>query len=187
MDKSYGIWLSFTLMVVCSFLNDLRILTFIMASFVLAILIKRLKIKRIMARTAIMYLLSGGLIVIMTILRNGWLYGLLLSMRLLDSLIIGFTLLEAYTEYQILEALRKLRMPNVLLDVMAFIVRYFGVISRESRKMWIARQSRAFENSHWMSSENMKEIGHMVAILFLKSYNRSLRIERSMVSRRGDL
>jgi len=89
--------------------------------------------------------------------------------------------LAATTEPQdLLVGLERLRLPQQLVAIMAFMVRYLDVVTSEMHRMRVARQSRGFTASnprHW------PVLARSMGALFIRSYERGERVHLAMLSR----
>jgi cobalt/nickel transport system permease protein len=89
--------------------------------------------------------------------------------------------LAATTEPQdLLAGLERLRVPQQLVQIMAFMVRYLDVVTDEMRRMRIARESRGFsarDPRHW------PVLAKSAGALFIRSYERGERVHLAMLSR----
>jgi cobalt/nickel transport system permease protein len=89
--------------------------------------------------------------------------------------------LAATTEPQeILLGLERLRLPNQLVQIMAFMVRYLDVVTGEMQRMKVARESRGFSARnprHW------PVLARSLGALFIRSYERGERVHLAMLSR----
>lgn len=89
--------------------------------------------------------------------------------------------LAATTEPQdLLEGLERLRLPQQLVQIMGFMVRYLDVVTDEMRRMRIARESRGFSARnprHW------PVLARSAGALFIRSYERGERVHLAMLSR----
>ncbi len=92
--------------------------------------------------------------------------------------------LAATTEPQeLLAGLERLRLPQQLVQIMAFMVRYLDVVTDEMRRMRIARESRGFSARnprHW------PVLARSAGALFIRSYERGERVHLAMLSRGYD-
>ena len=71
-------------------------------------------------------------------------------------------------------------MPNLLVQIMGFMVRYLDVVTDEMRRMRVARESRGFtarDVRHW------PVIARSAGALFIRSYERGERVHLAMLSR----
>jgi cobalt/nickel transport system permease protein len=89
--------------------------------------------------------------------------------------------LAATTEPQeILRGLERLHLPNQLVQIMAFMVRYLDVVTGEMQRMKVARESRGFSARnprHW------PVLARSLGALFIRSYERGERVHLAMLSR----
>ena len=89
--------------------------------------------------------------------------------------------LAATTEPQdLLLGLERLRMPQQLVQIMAFMVRYLDVVTDEMHRMKVARESRGFSARnprHW------PVLARSAGALFIRSYERGERVHLAMLSR----
>ncbi len=80
----------------------------------------------------------------------------------------------------LLKGLEQLRMPRIMVMILSFGYRYMFVLIDEAMRMWRARESRNF-GGKW--TWQIKTIGNMVGMLFIRSYERGERVYAAMVSR----
>nr|WP_301539791.1 cobalt ECF transporter T component CbiQ [Nocardioides sp. zg-DK7169] len=89
--------------------------------------------------------------------------------------------LAATTEpTEILVGLRRLRMPELLVQIMGFMVRYLEVVTGEMARMLTAMRSRGCQPRsprHWPA------LARSLGALFIRSYERGERVHLAMVSR----
>ncbi|GAB4146840.1 MAG: cobalt ECF transporter T component CbiQ [Cyanobacteria bacterium J069] len=112
---------------------------------------------------------SEGLMVLGSVALKG-----MLSLLMLNLLVIT-TSVPA-----LLQALRELRMPALLVAILASMSRYIGVLLEEVTAMQRAAQSRnLMSHRRWQRLV----IGNMIGALFLRTYDRGDRIHRAMLSR----
>jgi len=81
---------------------------------------------------------------------------------------------------QLLEALRKLKVPSLLTVMLSFMFRYLFVLAEEAVRMSRAYQSRCPRKQTLKDAEN---IGRLAGALMLRTYNRAERIYLVMLSR----
>ncbi|MFE0644272.1 cobalt ECF transporter T component CbiQ [Streptomyces sp. NPDC058877] len=90
-------------------------------------------------------------------------------------------LLAATTELRaLILGLQRLKLPPMLVQIAAFMIRYGDVITDEMRRMSVARRSRGFEAKgvrHW------GVLAKSAGALFIRSYERGERVHLAMVSR----
>ncbi|MFH1226636.1 MAG: cobalt ECF transporter T component CbiQ [Planctomycetota bacterium] len=100
------------------------------------------------------------------------------------SSVLLMTLLIATTPFNdILHGLAHLRVPRILITLVSFMYRYLFVLLDETERMQHARISRWFGGYVW---RQIKVIGNMIGLLFIRSYERSERIYASMLARGFD-
>lgn len=103
---------------------------------------------------------------------------------------VQVALLLAYTTPfpSLVEALRALRLPAIMVSVISFMYRYLAVIGDEAGRMNRARASRSAAGSGrggritWRA----RVTGAMVGSLFIRSYERSERVYSAMLARGFD-
>ena len=82
--------------------------------------------------------------------------------------------------HDILRALRRLRLPAVMLTTLALMYRYLPVLAEESARMQRARASRTFSSGRKSAWRNLATI---IGQLFIRSTDRAERIYLAMCSR----
>jgi cobalt/nickel transport system permease protein len=89
--------------------------------------------------------------------------------------------LAATTEPQdVLAGLERLRLPNLLVQILGFMIRYLDVVTSELQRMKVARESRGFtarDPRHW------PVLARSASALFIRSYERGERVHLAMLSR----
>ncbi|MEP9364114.1 cobalt ECF transporter T component CbiQ [Nocardioides sp. CN2-186] len=89
--------------------------------------------------------------------------------------------LAATTEPQaLLAGLERLHLPQQLVQIMSFMVRYLDVVTGEMQRMKVARESRGFtarNPKHW------PVLARSAGALFIRSYERGERVHLAMLSR----
>ena len=98
------------------------------------------------------------------------------------SLAVVLLIMLSSTErfHRLLMALRRLRVPVIITTVSALLYRYVFLISDEALKTNRARQSRTPGK---LKTGRIKTYGNQVAVIFLRSWERSQTIYKSMLSR----
>lgn len=95
--------------------------------------------------------------------------------------VLGALLFAATTEPQeVLVGLRRLRVPDVLVQILGFMLRYLDVVTAEMRRMVIAMRSRGVDPRtprHW------PVLARSLGSLFIRSYERGERVHLAMLSR----
>jgi len=88
--------------------------------------------------------------------------------------------------HDLVDGLRQLRMPRIIVSTISFMYRYIAVLSDEAGRMMRARASRSADvDGHGGGTVvwRMRVVGGMVGSLFLRSYERSERVYAAMQSR----
>ena len=89
--------------------------------------------------------------------------------------------LAATTEPQdLLAGLERLRLPNLLVQIMGFMVRYLDVVTSEMQRMKVARESRGFNAR---DPRQWPVLAKSAGALFIRSYERGERVHLAMLSR----
>lgn len=81
---------------------------------------------------------------------------------------------------EILRGFESLRMPNLLVQIASFMLRYLNVINDEMERMSVARASRGFEPK---GIRDWKFLAAAAGSMFIRSYERGERVHLSMISR----
>ncbi|HVH94806.1 MAG TPA: cobalt ECF transporter T component CbiQ, partial [Nocardioidaceae bacterium] len=89
--------------------------------------------------------------------------------------------LAATTEPRdLIAGLERMRVPNLLVQIMGFMIRYLDVVTDEMHRMKVARESRGFTARnvrHW------PVLARSAGALFIRSYERGERVHLAMLSR----
>ena len=90
-------------------------------------------------------------------------------------------LLAATTEpVEVLDGLRRLRMPDLIVSIMGFMIRYVDVVTAELSRMVTALRSRGCDPKypkHW------PVLARSLGTLFIRSYERGERVHLAMLAR----
>ena len=114
----------------------------------------------------------SGLQVFWNILAKAWLS------------ILSLILLTSTSKFSnLLRSLEKLRLPRVMTMILSFMYRYLFVLVDEVMRMKQARDSRSFGGGRL---RQLRTIGNMIGILFIRSYERGERVYVAMVARGFD-
>ncbi|CAA9332864.1 MAG: Transmembrane component NikQ of energizing module of nickel ECF transporter [uncultured Nocardioidaceae bacterium] len=103
-----------------------------------------------------------------------------LAVKATLGVLASLTLASTTEPRDLLVGLERLRVPQQLVQIMSFMVRYLDVVGDELRRMRIALASRGFtarDPRHW------PVIGRSAGALFIRSYERGERVHLAMVSR----
>jgi cobalt/nickel transport system permease protein len=89
--------------------------------------------------------------------------------------------LAATTEPRhLLAGLERLRVPNLLVQIMGFMIRYLDVVTDEMGRMKVARESRGF---HATNVRHWPILARSSGALFIRSYERGERVHLAMLAR----
>ncbi len=92
--------------------------------------------------------------------------------------------LAATTEAQdVLRGLRRLRVPDLVVAIMSFMLRYLDVVTSDLARMTTAMRARGYDPRsprHWPA------LGRSLGALFIRSYERGERVHLAMLSRGYD-
>jgi cobalt/nickel transport system permease protein len=98
--------------------------------------------------------------------------------------VVASVLLAATTEPRLLLlGIERLRMPQLITQIAAFMLRYGDVVTAEMRRMRTARAARGFEAR---GLRGAGVLARSIGALFLRSYERGERVHLAMVSRGYD-
>lgn len=98
--------------------------------------------------------------------------------------VLGSLTLAATTEPQdILRGLQRLKMPDLIVQIMGFMIRYLDVVTNEMSRMITAMRSRGFDPR---SPRHWPVLARSLGALFIRSYERGERVHLAMLSRGYD-
>jgi cobalt/nickel transport system permease protein len=110
--------------------------------------------------------------------------GIILFLRALCAVFAINAAVSSMTVPEVLHSMKGLRVPDMLVSLVGFTLRYADVFSKEMSRMMTARKSRGYSpGKNLWHFATMKIIGQTIGALFLRSYERSERIYFSMLSR----
>lgn len=93
---------------------------------------------------------------------------------------ISVLLASTTTARDLLSGLERLKVPNLLVQIAGFMLRYVYVVRDDVERMRIARESRGF---HVKGPAQWKVLAQAGAALFVRSYERGERVHLAMLSR----
>ena len=95
--------------------------------------------------------------------------------------ILAATILSATTEPRaLLRGLERLRLPQTLVQILMFMIRYADVVGGELQRMRVARESRGFTGG---GLRGLRVMAATAGALFVRSYERGERVHLAMLSR----
>ncbi|MBD8868826.1 cobalt ECF transporter T component CbiQ [Nocardioides donggukensis] len=113
--------------------------------------------------------------------------GLLAAWGLLAKATIGvaasLTLAATTEPLDLLRGLQRLRVPDLIVQIMAFMVRYLDVVTAEMGRMLTGMRSRGCDPR---SPRHWPLLARSVGALFIRSYERGERVHLAMLSRGYD-
>ncbi|CEG13143.1 Cobalt ABC transporter permease component [groundwater metagenome] len=115
----------------------------------------------------------SGLLILFNVLVKSWL-----------SVISMITLTSTTKFADLLKAFEYLKFPKVMLLVISFMYRYIFVIADESMRLKTAGDARNFGNLKL--KKRIEIFGNIIAMLFIRSYERAERVYAAMLSRGFD-
>lgn len=80
----------------------------------------------------------------------------------------------------LLQGLRKLRIPKIWVELIAFLFRYMTVFGEEWRRMHLARQARCFRPGR---QRQWHGLAASLGSLFIRAFERAERVHRAMLAR----
>lgn len=95
--------------------------------------------------------------------------------------VLAVIILSSTTPFpDLLRAMERMKAPRLLTSLLSFTYRYIFVLVDEAQRMRRARDSRGWSGK-WLWQARV--IGHMIAALFLRSYERGERVYAAMLAR----
>ncbi|MFM8894885.1 MAG: cobalt ECF transporter T component CbiQ [Actinomycetales bacterium] len=95
--------------------------------------------------------------------------------------VVASILLAATTPARdLLLGLERLRVPQLIVQIASFMLRYVHVVGDEMHRMALARQSRGFEAT---GIRSWPVLAHSAGALFIRAYERGERVHLAMLSR----
>lgn len=94
--------------------------------------------------------------------------------------VTSITLAATTRARDLLQGLERIGVPDLLVQIASFMLRYSAVVTDELSRMKVARESRGFSASgvkHW------RVLGQSAGALFIRSYERGERVHLAMLSR----
>jgi cobalt/nickel transport system permease protein len=93
----------------------------------------------------------------------------------------AMSILVLSTSYpDLLSGLARLRIPRLFVQILSFMLRYFDVLADELSRMRTARASRTVKSRRTFE---IRALANMIALLFIRSYERAERVYLAMCSR----
>lgn len=176
--------------------NRILNLLLYLSLIILIVILSKIPIKYILKRmlilspfvlmASIFYPISLILSPVNQLQKDLWFYtepALAIFLKAFTSLLILVLLSTSEKFHNLLMALRKLKMPTIIITTSALLYRYIFLLEDELLKTQRARLSRTPGTS---KSNSLKVYGNQAAMIFLRSWERSQTIYTSMISRGFD-
>lgn len=164
-------------------LSNSRILMIVLILLFINMAIVRVPAKYFIGRIKYGLVFGGGILLIPLPFTKGWLYTGIIALKFFISIISCITMIYSVKINKFLNALRIIKVSNIILSIIEFNIRYIKVLKVEANRMYMARISRSYKKKRFLNFKDLKDISQMVAILFVRSYERSNRIYTAMKSR----
>lgn len=96
----------------------------------------------------------------------------------------SLTLLILSTGFdKMLKLLSSLKVPPVIVQLFSLTYRYFFVSVHEAQSVLIAKEARTYVNKKTINLQALKDLGSILAALFIRTYERSERVYLAMKAR----
>ncbi len=105
-------------------------------------------------------------------------WGLLVKGTL--GVLASLTLAATTEPVDVLRGLERLRMPDLIVQIMGFMIRYLDVVTAEMGRMLVAMRSRGCDPR---SPRHWPVLARSLGALFIRSYERGERVHLAMLSR----
>lgn len=115
-----------------------------------------------------------------TVSRDGVEASIALLLTATTSVLMAIAFATTTSSRDLVRALQHLRVPDRLVQILSFMVRYLGVVGSQAERMKVARESRAFTAR---SVRAWPVIATSAGALFIRSYERGERVHLAMMSR----
>jgi len=192
-----------TFMIVASlFIYQLSFLLMICAIPIVLAVVSRISLKHFFSRTAliplfaavisipILFLTAGSPvwsanmgIVYLAVTSEGLTRFLVFTVRVWFC-VASLTLLMLSTGFdKMLKMLSSIRVPAIIVQLFALTYRYFFVSIHEAQSVLIAKEARTYVNKRTFNLQALKDLGAILANLFIRTYERSERVYLAMKSR----
>lgn len=119
----------------------------------------------------------------LTVSEPGLTAGVALLVKGTMGVLASLTLAATTEPHEVLRGLQRLRMPELIVAIMGFMIRYLDVVTAELARMSTAMRSRGCEPRsprHWPA------LARAMGALFIRSYERGERVHLAMLSRGYD-
>jgi cobalt/nickel transport system permease protein len=98
--------------------------------------------------------------------------------------VASLTLLILSTGFdRMLKLLASIKIPAIIVQLFALTYRYFFVSVHEAQSVLIAKEARTYVNKKTFNLQSLRDLGHILAALFIRTYERSERVYLAMKAR----
>ena len=98
--------------------------------------------------------------------------------------VASLTLLILSTGFdKMLKLLSTIKVPNVIVQLFGLTYRYFFVSIHEVQSVLIAKEARTYVHKQTINMQALKDLGSVIATLFIRTYERSERVYLAMKAR----
>ena len=120
---------------------------------------------------------------IIPVYSEGFNYGLLIFSRVFASASLLVLLIKTTSENEVLESMRWFRIPQTMLEISSFMMRYMNSFSREGKQIRLAMESRCGFGKKRGFKGNVHDTASICGALISRAFARSDDVHRAMVSR----
>ncbi|MFV0460498.1 MAG: cobalt ECF transporter T component CbiQ [Actinomycetales bacterium] len=103
-----------------------------------------------------------------------------LLLKVTTGVLVGIVLAATTTPHELLDGLRRLRLPAVIIGITSFMIRYASVVIDDVRRMRTAREARGYTGGR---RGHLRYEAAGVGTLFIRSFERGERVHRAMLAR----
>jgi cobalt/nickel transport system permease protein len=98
--------------------------------------------------------------------------------------VASLTLLILSTGFEkTLKLLSSIKVPSVIVQLFSLTYRYFFLSIHEAQSVLIAKEARTYVNKRTINLQALRDLGSILAALFIRTYERSERVYWAMISR----
>ncbi|WP_039658306.1 cobalt ECF transporter T component CbiQ [Clostridium tyrobutyricum] len=117
----------------------------------------------------------------LNIYREGLQLGFIILLRIITAVSLACILSLSTPMIEILETLRILKIPSIIIDIADMMYRYLFIIEETAQNMKKAQLSRLGDSLNWINK--IKDSGKIALYILIKSLDKSTRIYKAMLSR----
>ncbi len=123
---------------------------------------------------------------IFSITEESFAFSITILTRVFASLGVVFTFLATTKTFDVLEALRWMKLPKTVIDLSYLMLRYVGLLSQEAERMYFAAKSKHAFSPDLPYSKKLGNLGMLAGSLLLRAIDRSERVYMGMLSKGYD-